>query len=155
MKKITFIIVLVVLVIFSMYGGIMVLSYFSSLPPLEKTNYLEIYDSNNKLIYSEIKGRKSKYISYEEINPHLLNCFINVEDKRFNSHDGFDYLRIIKAILNNLDEGDLKHEGASSISQQLARTLFLNNSKSFERKVKEAFYTIKLENNYTKHLFMI
>lgn len=150
MKKITFIIVLVVLVIFSMYGGIMVLSYFSSLPHLEKTNYLEIYDSNNKLIYSEIKGRKSKYISYEEINPHLLNCFINVEDKRFNSHDGFDYLRIIKAILNNLDEGDLKHEGASSISQQLARTLFLNNSKSFERKVKEAFYTIKLENNYTK-----
>lgn len=150
MKKITFIIVLVVLIIFSMYGGIMVLSYFSSLPHLEKTNYLEIYDSNNKLIYSEIKGRKSKYISYEEINPHLLNCFINVEDKRFNSHDGFDYLRIIKAILNNLDEGDLKHEGASSISQQLARTLFLNNSKSFERKVKEAFYTIKLENNYTK-----
>lgn len=150
MKKVIFIVVLVVLIIFSMYGGIMVLSYFSSLPHLNKSNYLEIYDNNNKLMYSGIKGKQSKYISFKEINPNLLNCFINVEDKRFNLHDGFDYLRIIKAILNNIDEGDLKHEGASSISQQLARTLFLDNSKSFERKLKEAFYTIKLENNYSK-----
>ena len=150
MKKVIFIVVLVVLIVFSMYGGIMVLSYFSSLPHLNKSNYLEIYDNNNKLMYSVIKGKQSKYISFKEINPNLLNCFINVEDKRFNLHDGFDYLRIIKAILNNIDEGDLKHEGASSISQQLARTLFLDNSKSFERKLKEAFYTIKLENNYSK-----
>ena len=150
MKKIVICITLVVLLIISVYGGILTVSYFKSLPNLNKTNYLEIYDRNNKLIYSEIKGKQTKYITYSNINKNILTCFINVEDKHFNQHQGFDYLRIMKALLNNISEGDLKNEGASSISQQLARTLFLDNSKSLERKLKEAFYTIKLENNYSK-----
>lgn len=150
MKKIVICITLVVLLIISVYGGILTVSYFKSLPNLDKTNYLEIYDRNNKLIYSEIKGKQTKYITYSNINKNILTCFINVEDKHFNQHQGFDYLRIMKALLNNISEGDLKNEGASSISQQLARTLFLDNSKSLERKLKEAFYTIKLENNYSK-----
>lgn len=150
MKKIVICITLVVLLIISVYGGILTVSYFKSLPNLNKTNYLEIYDRNNKLIYSEIKGKQTKYITFSNINKNILTCFINVEDKHFNQHQGFDYLRIMKALLNNISEGDLKNEGASSISQQLARTLFLDNSKSLERKLKEAFYTIKLENNYSK-----
>lgn len=150
MKKIVICITLVVLLIISVYGGILTVSYFKPLPNLDKTNYLEIYDRNNKLIYSEIKGKQTKYITYSNINKNILTCFINVEDKHFNQHQGFDYLRIMKALLNNISEGDLKNEGASSISQQLARTLFLDNSKSLERKLKEAFYTIKLENNYSK-----
>ena len=63
MKKIVICITLVVLLIISVYGGILTVSYFKSLPNLDKTNYLEIYDRNNKLIYSDIKGKQTKYIN--------------------------------------------------------------------------------------------
>ncbi len=150
MKKTFFIFFLLLFFIISLYGGIITITYIKPLPKLNYTNYIEIYDNDNKLIFNQIKGKETNYITYETINKNIINCFITLEDKRFYNHNGFDYLRMIKAMYNNLISGDLKKEGASSITQQLARTLFLDSNKSWERKLKEAFYTIQLENSFSK-----
>jgi len=150
MKKITFIFLFIFFFLVSLYGGIISLTYLRPINNLDHPNYIEIYDKNNQLIFSEIKGESTTYITYSNINPHIIDCFISLEDKRFFDHNGFDYLRILKAFFTNLNEGNLKKQGASSITQQTARTLFFDNTKSWKRKIKEAFYTIKLENSYTK-----
>lgn len=150
MKKVFFIFFLLVFFIISLYGGIITLTYLNPLPKLDYTNYIEIYDNENKLVFNQIKGKETNYITYSNINNNILKCFINLEDKRFYNHNGFDYLRMIKAMYNNLVSGDLKGEGASSITQQTARTLFLDSNKSWKRKIKEAFYTIQLENSFSK-----
>lgn len=118
-------------------------------PSVYCSNYIEFYDKDNNLIKSEIKDRKSKYIKLNEINKHTIDAFIIYEDKNFYSHKGFDIKRIIKSFFTNLI--NFKYiSGGSTITQQYARLLFLNNEKSLIRKIKEAYYTIKLETTYSK-----
>lgn len=85
----------------------------------------------------------------EVLNKHTIDAFIAFEDKNFYSHKGFDSLRIFKSVLKNLFSFSFS-SGASTITQQYARTIFLSNQKTITRKLKEAYYTIKLERKYTK-----
>ena len=87
--------------------------------------------------------------SLEQINPFLIEATIEIEDQHFYHHGGFDLKRIAGAILKNIQRGNLT-EGASTISQQYARNLFLTHEKTWDRKIKEAFYTIRLEYHYNK-----
>jgi len=87
--------------------------------------------------------------SLEQINPFLIEATIEIEDQHFYHHGGFDLKRIAGAILKNIQRGNLT-EGASTISQQYARNLFLTHEKTWDRKIKEAFYTIRLEYHYDK-----
>ena len=79
----------------------------------------------------------------------MINATIDTEDKNFYRHLGFDYLRIIKAIITNIKNNSLS-EGASTISQQYARNLFLNYEKTWSRKIDEALMAAELETHYTK-----
>ena len=83
------------------------------------------------------------------IDKDLINATISIEDKRFYSHNGFDYIRIIKSMYNNIKKGNIV-EGASTISQQYARNLYLNFDRNWSRKIKEAWLALKLEINYSK-----
>lgn len=119
-------------------------------PTVYKANHIEFYDVNNELITSQIENKESNYIYLNQLNDYTINAFIAFEDQNFYSHKGFDLLRIIKSFFTNLITFSFK-QGASTITQQYARTVFLSNKKSIIRKLKEAYYTIKLETKYTKN----
>lgn len=123
--------------------------YAVNLPKIDlnNVNNITIYDNNEEVIFSG-NGNK-EWISLEDISQDLIDATISTEDKRFYSHPGFDFIRIIKSIYVNLTTKNLS-QGASTITQQLARNLFSNFDKTWERKFKEAWYAFRLEINYTK-----
>jgi len=79
----------------------------------------------------------------------LKNSFISSEDRRFYKHNGVDLISISRALLQNIKSGYVK-EGGSTITQQVARIIFLNNDLSFQRKIKEIFISLILELKYDK-----
>ena len=88
-------------------------------------------------------------VPYDEIPESLKNAVVAVEDKRFFSHKGIDLNSIARALLRNFRAGEVV-EGGSTITQQLAKNLFLTHERTLKRKILEAVYTIKLEQRYTK-----
>lgn len=114
---------------------------------LKKTNNIILYDKDNKEFF---RGNGSKeWISLNEIDKDLINATIATEDKRFYSHNGFDYIRIIKSMFVNIKSKSIV-EGASTITQQYARNLYLTFDRTFNRKLKEAYLAFKMEINYSK-----
>ena len=114
---------------------------------LKKANNIVIYDKDNNIIFNG-NGEK-EWISLKNIDKDLINATIATEDKRFYGHNGFDYVRIIKSFFNNLSSGSIV-EGASTITQQYARNLYLDFNKTYKRKLKEAMLALKMEVNYSK-----
>ena len=113
---------------------------------INSANGLYFYDSNNNLF----TGTTQEWINIDNISNNLIMATIAAEDKKFYSHDGFDYLRIIKALWTNIKNGQTI-SGASTISQQYVKNLFLSFDKELSRKVKEAWLTIRLESHYSKN----
>ena len=114
---------------------------------LKKTNTVILYDKNNKEYF---RGNGTKeWVSLNNISKDLINATIYTEDKRFYSHNGFDYIRIIKSFFVNLKSGEIE-EGASTITQQYARNLYLDFDRTYKRKIKEAYLAFKMEINYSK-----
>lgn len=103
-----------------------------------------VYDRNNRVI-AELFVENRKPIKIEEISKWMLMSILAAEDSEFYSHKGIRPLAIARSILTG-DRG----QGASTITQQLARNLFLTNVKSLERKAKEAIISLRLERLYTK-----
>jgi monofunctional glycosyltransferase len=96
---------------------------------------------------------RKQWISYERISPHLKRAIIAAEDSKFLEHEGFDFEAIQKAYEKNLRKGKLV-AGGSTISQQLAKNLFLSDEKTPWRKMEEALITLMLENIMTKRRIM-
>ena len=92
---------------------------------------------------------KYKWVDYGKISNHLKRAVIASEDSKFNDHEGFDWEGIEKAYEKNLKKGKIK-AGGSTISQQLAKNLFLSGSRSYIRKAQEAIITFMLEKMMTK-----
>lgn len=115
---------------------------------MNKTNQIEIYDRNENLVMQTHYEVEGKYMSLEEINPMFIYAFIASEDEDFFKHAGFSLKGISRAIINNINGGAT--QGGSTITQQLARSVFLDNEKSIVRKIKEAFLTIRIETHYDK-----
>ena len=125
------------------------LTYLLKTPILVKANYIEIYDNNNKKIYSELYQYAGNYIDLNNLNKYTYQAFISIEDKNFYKHNGFDIKRNIQAFFINLFSLSIK-QGASTITQQYARNTLLTNKRTLSRKIKEAFYTIQIERKYSK-----
>lgn len=106
------------------------------------------YSINDNLI-EELSQDIDGYTGIENMPKDLINAVVAIEDKRFFSHSGFDLVGIGRAFVNNIKAGEIK-EGGSTISQQLAKNLFLSNEKTLNRKAKELILSIKLEEKYTK-----
>lgn len=111
-----------------------------------------IVDQNGDLIENIHTDGLRKIVKYQDINPVLINAYIAVEDKTFREHHGFNFVRVVGAVLEGITEGH-RTGGTSTITQQLARNLYLSDIKSqrsLSRKVKEAYYAVQLENKMTK-----
>lgn len=92
---------------------------------------------------------KQQWVAYERISPHLKRAIIAAEDAKFVDHEGFDWEGMQKALEKNQKKGRFV-AGGSTISQQLAKNLFLTPTKSYFRKVEEAIITLMLENLWSK-----
>ncbi len=105
--------------------------------------------SADGVILQKLGPASRETITYEAMPDHLVAAFIASEDQRFYEHNGVDYRGIARAVWANVQQRDLV-EGASTITQQLARIVFLDQERSFQRKIKEAMMATKLEDSLTK-----
>ncbi|NLL00170.1 MAG: glycosyl transferase [Clostridiales bacterium] len=113
-----------------------------------------VYDNDGELI-STLRGVKDVYyIEYKDIPTTVLNAIIVTEDKKFFSHEGVDYLANVRAALSLLKNKGKITQGASTITQQLARNVFLTHEVTYERKIKEIFIAQELEKIYSKDKIM-
>lgn len=129
-----------------------------TIPPLG--DLMEIKPTEASVIYYSdgakmaVLATENHYpVKLEQISPHLLAATVAAEDKRFYEHKGVDYQGVARAIYLNVKGGDLTGQGASTITQQLARNvseLGLTKKKVFRRKVAEAIIAMRLEKSYTK-----
>lgn len=114
----------------------------------------QAYDINGNLL-SELKGdRASYYITYDEIPGDVVDAMIAIEDKKYLKHKGVDIMAIGRATLELIKHRGEITEGASTITQQLARNIFLSTEVSWERKFKEIFIALALERKYSKEQIM-
>jgi penicillin-binding protein 1A len=110
----------------------------------------KIYDRTGKVLLYDIYGEeKREIVSFEKISDNLKNAILVSEDVRFYQHSGIDILGIIRAVLVDLRLQE-PSQGASTITQQLVRTVYLTKQKTIDRKVKEIILSIELEKKYSK-----
>lgn len=114
---------------------------------INSANNITLYDKDNNVFF---KGsEKKEWVALDEISSYLVDSTIYTEDKNFYKHFGFDFLRIGKAFINNIKSGSMD-QGASTITQQYAKNMFLDFDKTWKRKWDEMWYTLRIEANYSK-----
>ena len=127
--------------------GLYCYAYFSPKLDIKNANQFYIYDDNNDLIYQG--SGNNEWISLDEVSPYFIDAIISTEDKNFYKHFGFDFIRIAKAMFVNLKNGKIV-QGASTISQQYVKNMYLDFDKTWQRKLEEALLTLRLEVHYSK-----
>ncbi|MEW6001817.1 MAG: PBP1A family penicillin-binding protein, partial [Nitrospirota bacterium] len=150
----------IAVVIIILSAGIGILGGFISwtIMDLPKIKTLEGYApiessrvySNDGKILAELYLERRTFISHYQIPDHVKRAFIAVEDVRFYNHPGVDFISILRALWRDLMAGSIV-EGGSTITQQLAKMLFLKPEKTLGRKLKEAVLSILIEKRYTKN----
>ena len=143
-KKILKIFLFITVFMVLIYGGIYLYAWMSPKLTVNSSKSYYFYDKDENLITGT-----DEWISYENLDQDIINATIAIEDRHFFNHQGFDYLRIAKALYNNI-KSNSKNEGASTITQQYAKNLYLDFDKTWERKINEAWLTIRLETHYSK-----
>jgi penicillin-binding protein 1A len=113
--------------------------------PMQKT---VVYSADGVLL-AELYAENRVCVSHDDISPEMRQAIVAIEDHRFYKHGGVDVFGTIRAMVENLRNHDVV-QGGSTITQQLARNLFLTNERTYERKLKEAALAIALEQKYSK-----
>lgn len=112
-----------------------------------------VYDVNGILV-STLKGEKDVYyLDYDSIPAYVPAAMVSIEDKKFYSHNGIDIKAILRAAKAMIQNGRVT-QGGSTITQQLARNIFLNFDVKWERKIEEMFIAVELEKIYSKNKIM-
>jgi penicillin-binding protein 1A len=130
------------------------------LPPVEKvlhdgvnpTQWTQVFASDGTPIMSFGKFHHQN-VRLKEVSPYFIEALIATEDRRFYQHHGVDPIAVLRAILSDLSHKKIR-EGGSTITQQLARNVFLNNERSFSRKIREAALAWELEDKLDKKQIM-
>ncbi len=152
-KKLTILIVL----IGGIFCGIAIGTFFALTHDLPQIQSLETFSpssvtriySADKVLLAELFLEKRDPVPLKVIPAYLIKAVISTEDRSFYRHSGVDMKGILRAIIKDIRAGEFV-EGASTITQQLAKTLFLTPRKTLLRKIKEAFLSLQLERRYTK-----
>ncbi|XMB67584.1 transglycosylase domain-containing protein [Mycoplasmatota bacterium zrk1] len=135
-----------IVLLFSSYTYI-----FNKLPDdiyyLKRTTF---YDYKNEPYLSTINNHPSTWVNLDEVSPNVINALVSIEDKKFYTHSGFDFLRIVKTLVVNTLSREIKG-GASTITQQYVKNIFLTNSQTYSRKLKEVYLALLIENKYSKN----
>ena len=114
---------------------------------IKSANNISLYDQDGNLFFQG--NGTNEWVSLDEISQNVIDATISTEDKNFYKHFGFDFLRIIKALSTNIISGKTI-QGASTISQQYVKNLFLDFDKTWERKWNELWLTLNIETHYSK-----
>ena len=114
----------------------------------EPSQTTRIYASGGELIATLFKENRT-YSKIEDIAPAMCDAIVAVEDSRFRQHIGVDFRGVARAVVYDLQHKGA-HQGASTITMQLARNLFLNPTRSFERKIREVLLSLEIEKRFTK-----
>ncbi|SDI86714.1 penicillin-binding protein, 1A family [Pseudobutyrivibrio sp. 49] len=121
----------------------------SSLSTFRQTETSEVYAANGTKI-SVLKGEKDVYyLTFDQIPTYVTQAIISIEDKKFYQHAGVDYKAIVRALVATMRDKEIT-QGGSTITQQLARTIFLTSEKTWQRKVEEIYIASELEKKYSK-----
>lgn len=124
--------------------------YASSEESFRSSETSLVYDAEGALI-STLKSEKDVYyLEYEDIPTVIVDAMVVSEDRKFLEHDGIDYLANIRAAIELIKHKGVITQGASTITQQLARNIFLTHKVTYERKIEEIFVAQELEKKYTK-----
>lgn len=129
--------------------------YLTSLPPIQNLNEFKpnivtkFYANNGEDVIKTFTAFTFSKVNLEEIPDNLKNAIIATEDKNFYKHHGYDVSGLIRSTVANVFAGHVV-QGASTITQQLARILFLSNEKTFTRKIKELIVAVRIEKTIPK-----
>jgi len=132
----------------------LLLVYTTDLPQVEALeNYrpssiTELYDDHGRVIGSFALQRRV-VVGYDDFPPVLRDALVSIEDKDFYRHSGINFVRILGAAYRDIESGG-KVQGASTLTMQLARNLFLSPDRAFHRKVQETMLAIQIERRFTK-----
>ena len=140
-----FIIVFILFMSINLFGNIY--SIFSTKIDIKSANSFYLYDKDNNLIF--YGNGSDKWVDLKDMGDLAIKATISVEDKKFYQHNGFNFLRIFRALYENLKSREIV-QGASTITQQYAKNLFLTFEQTWERKWQEMWLTYELENHYSK-----
>lgn len=135
----------------ALFGYLSILYFGSLVVEDDKLNLYETttIETTDGEVIKEIYTENRNYISIEHIPEHVKNAYVAIEDQRFYDHSGIDIRSIMRAVYRDIIAMS-KVEGASTITQQLAKNLFLHNEKTWSRKIKEAMAAIYMERNMSK-----
>lgn len=126
----------------------------STLDTFRQSETSLVYDYKGELL-SVLKGEKDVYyLEFKAIPEYATQAMISIEDKKFMQHEGIDLLANVRSVLALIKNRGTITQGASTITQQLARNIFLTHAVTYERKLKEIFISIELEKKYSKELIM-
>ena len=144
----------VMLASFMLAGFIGVNLYLASLPPIQhledfKPNVVTKFYSSDGEVIKTFTAYKFEKVNISDVPDNIKNAIIATEDKNFYHHRGYDPIGLARSMIVNLSTGSLS-QGASTITQQLARILFLSNEKTFDRKIKEFIVAARIEKTISK-----
>ncbi|MEW9033289.1 MAG: biosynthetic peptidoglycan transglycosylase [Planifilum fimeticola] len=111
-----------------------------------------IYDRKGR-VASEISASKKEAVDIRSVPTHLVQAVVAMEDQRFYHHSGIDYVGTLRALIHNLSAGETV-QGGSTITQQLAKNVFLTHDRTYKRKFKEMLLAKKIEREYSKNEIM-
>ncbi|WP_370529763.1 transglycosylase domain-containing protein [Alkalihalobacillus sp. AL-G] len=140
-----------VLIAFSLLGYLGIVfagNYVIDEKDLVMSSASKLVNENGDVI-TKLYAQNRELVEIEDIPEHVQQAFIAIEDRRFYDHSGIDFQAILRALYKDILAGS-KVEGGSTITQQLAKNIFLSNDKTWLRKTKEVIIAINLERKYTK-----
>lgn len=149
MRRLTRFLVFFILACYGVLLSVYLVAYIMPLPQLGESERVEFLDRDGEIFFESNFDKKSTWINYKDIPSSVIESFVAIEDRRFYLHYGLDPIRIVKSLLVNLQSRSIK-EGGSTITQQYARNLFLDQSKTITRKLYESFYAMQIEMHYNK-----
>ncbi len=154
--KIVFILLLMVIIIGGLAVGGAVLSVLKDVPQIDPSNInasldqtSTIYDDQGNLLEKIQTEQFRTIVSIDRMPSYLQDAFIAIEDERFYEHQGVDPVGIVSATVDNVKSGTIVR-GASTLTQQLARNLYLSNDRDITRKIKEAYLALQIEKSLSK-----
>ena len=147
-KKILKILIILLFIFFIIVFIDLKASKINSAEDISNLTKVKMYDRENRVFYEINNLHESSYVRIEDINENIIKTIIEIEDKRFYKHKGFDLISITKAFINNI--GGKPIMGGSTITQQYVKNIYLSNEKSLLRKIRELYFAVKIESIYSK-----
>src|SRR5438067_7391221 len=123
------------------------------LSKLEQMESASVIPARNDKIFGQIYVENRETVPYEQLPRDLINAVVSMEDNKFYQHSGYDLSGIVRAALKNFTAGHVR-QGASTITQQLARNSFALKEKTFRRKLLEIFLSRRIEERFGKQKIM-